>query len=887
MSREIDLRQELGDVLTPQRESSLREAAREFSRELPGDQQVRIEAFDPATGNPSVIVSEDAPRGEGDFVRRALEHVRGVEGLLGFAAEQPAEFVPDPGVPETSAGAHAVNLQQLHRGIPIYDAARTVRFAPDGQVTEVVGRTVTVDEELSAIPTLSAAEAVRRAAEHVARPAPDEEERRDPFGEPLPSPQLDLSGFEPKVSAAFPERPDSPTVFEPGPFGEPIKASLIWFPLERLRLAWEVLLTFPDFEGQYRTIVDAHDGEVLFSKQLVATILGRGNVYRVDGAGTRQMTAFPLPLADYGLPEPDDLPPGFPDHWLDSGSASGNSVHAHLGDSGPTIQGQAVGGEVVFNPGSATGDEQKVLNIFYLNCFMHDYFYLLGFREPDGNFQRQNLGRGGAGNDRVDARSYPAAVWGTASMATPADGSSPLMKMGLVTSTNKHTAFDSTVVFHEFMHGVTNRLVGGRVNTRALDAPQSGGMGEGWGDYIACTITGRTVVGSWVLNRAGGMRGFRYDSNFPDSFEDLGKGRYTGVHNVGEIWCATLMEMNRGIGDTLGVQLVVDALKLSPANPSFLDMRDAILAALDAQRAAARLDESEHRSAQAGIWAAFAKFGMGPGATSNGAFLDSIVADFSVPSEPTSSVVEREVSPNATIPDNSAVGVTSPIEVDQGGAVERAAVSVDIAHPYAGDLIVELRPPHAAPVVLQRRIGGSSDDVVREFESDQSPALAAVEGSEARGTWALHVSDRASRDVGRLRRWGLRLELADGGPGAHGRSRPALQIPDDDPQGVTDSITLAQAGSVGALRVGLDVTHTYVGDLRVNLTAPSGQQATLHDREGAGSDNLIGTLSSDSDAALQGLVGEQIAGEWRLSVVDLDGQDVGKLNEWWIEITRA
>ncbi len=51
------------------------------------------------------------------------------------------------------------------------------------------------------------------------------------------------------------------------------------------------------------------------------------------------------------------------------------------------------------------------------------------------------------------------------------------------------TAFDSSVVFHEFTHGVTNRLVGGRLYARALDATQSSGMGEGWSDYVACTIT--------------------------------------------------------------------------------------------------------------------------------------------------------------------------------------------------------------------------------------------------------------------------------------------------------------------------------------------------------------------------------------------------------------
>lgn len=887
MSREIDVRQKLENALTPERESRLRAAADQVSRELPGDEEVRIEGFDATTGNPAVVVSQAAPAEDGDFVKRAIEHVQGVGRVLGFAPEQPTEVVADAVVQETSSGAHAVNLQQQHQGIPVYDAARTVRFAPSGELTEVVGRTVTVDSEAPVTPSLTVEEAVRRAAEHVAQPSADEEEARDPFGEPAPPQSVDLEGFEPKVVAAFPEKPDMPAVLEAGPFGDAIRASLIWFPLEQLRLSWEVLLTIGNYDDQFRTIVDAETGDVLLCKQLVARVLGRGNVYRVDGGASRQMTDFPRPLTEHGLPDRNGLPQGFPDDWIEERSATGNSVLAHLGDGGPSIRGQQSGGRIVFDPADADGDEQKVLNIFYFNCLMHDYFYLLGFREADGNFQRQNLGRGGIASDRVDARSYPGAVWGTASMATPVDGNSPLMKMGLVTSTNRHTAFDATVVFHEFMHGVTNRLVGGPMNVRALDAPQSGGMGEGWGDYVACTITGRTVVGSWVVNDPSGIREFRYDANFPDTFEDLGAGRYVEVHNIGEIWCATLMEMNRNIDARFAVQLVVDALKLSPANPSFLDMRDAILAALEAQRAANGLDETTYLAKRNGIWAAFAKFGMGPGASSNGAFLDRIVPDFTVPAGPTSSVIERQVSPRIPIPDNRARGITSAIEVEQGGAVERVIVSLDIQHPYVGDLVVRLTPPNAPLLTLHDRRGGSADHIVRDYDSDQEQALTEVKGSDARGAWTLHVSDRAALDTGTLRRWGLRLELDSSDVGVRGTSRPALRIPDDDPQGVTDTIAFAQRGSVGALKMALDLTHTFIGDLRVELSAPSGQTASLHDREGGGRDNLILTLDSADDGKLADLVGEGIAGEWKLKVADLAGQDVGKLNVWSLEIQPA
>jgi extracellular elastinolytic metalloproteinase len=633
MSREVDRRQvtEGGTILTPERESLLAAAAEEVSRALPDGQRVRIESMDPTTGNPAALALDEAPAEEGNFVSRALAHVQAVGDALGFDAKQPTEYAPDPSVQKASSGARAVHMQQLYKGIPVYGAARTVRFRPDGAITESVGSTVTVAENRPVQPRLTVEEAVRRAAEHVSSPDADEQEQTDAFGEPLRPASVDITDFEPRVTVAFPERPDLSSVLEPGPFGAEIKASLIWFPLEELRLAWEVLLTLGNYDEQYRSIVDADTGEVLYCKQLVRSAAGRGNVYRVDGSQDRELIDFPMALAEYELPIPEDLVAGFPDPWVEESAASGNAVFAHLDDAGPTMEGVISGESVVFNPEDPVGDDQKVLNIFFYNCVMHDYFYLLGFREREGNFQRDNLGRGGVGSDRVDARSFPGPVQGTATMATLVDGRSPTMRMGLVASTDRHTAFDSSVVFHEFMHGVTNRLVGGPMNTRALDDPQSSGMGEGWGDYMACTINDTTVVGDWVVDRPEGIRGFPYDSDFPDNFGDLGTGRYVEEHNIGEIWCATLLEMNRKIGRTLGPQLVVDALKLSPANPSFLDMRDAILTALDGRRSSGQLSQSEHDAALVGIWEVFARFGMGPGARSDGAFLSGIIADFTLP----------------------------------------------------------------------------------------------------------------------------------------------------------------------------------------------------------------------------------------------------------------
>jgi len=332
------------------------------------------------------------------------------------------------------------------------------------------------------------------------------------------------------------------------------------------------------------------------------------------------------------------LPSGFPPSWSSESSTVGSATDAHLEviaadgteSAGLPTAGVETGGRLVFDPKDATGDAQKVLNTFYFTNVMHDVFYVLGFDEAAGNFQVSNLGAGSAANDALDARIYSGAVWGTASMWTPTDGSPPVMKMGLYEASGRHTAFDADVVFHEFTHGVTSRLVGGPLNANALDSAQSSGMGEGWGDYVACTLNDKTLVGDWVLDNASGVRKYPYDAAYPEHFGHVGRGRYREAHNIGEIWCATLMEVNRSTDKHLALQLVVDALKLSPANPSFLDMRDAILLALQQIFVSGQLDVHQRDGVWQGIWAAFCRFGMGPQAASFGAQYTGISADFTL-----------------------------------------------------------------------------------------------------------------------------------------------------------------------------------------------------------------------------------------------------------------
>jgi extracellular elastinolytic metalloproteinase len=773
MGREIDRRDLSANKVTPARQNELRTLAAADSELLAGDHSVSIARFDATTGNPALVRSESAPAEQGNYVQRALAHLQNISTTLGLEATQPPEYLADPNVQQASSGAVTVHAQQQYKGIPIFEAAQTVRFAPDGALKETVGCAVTVAQNMPVEPSLSVLEAVRRAAAYVALPHEDERGATDQFGEPLPAVSIDVASFRPQILATFPETPARRTVLAAGPFGDQIKASLIWFPLnDDLRLSWDTLITMPAYAGQYRTLIDASNGEVLYCRQLIHTVAARGNVYPRDPDAGRALIDFPRTLDHYQLPIPSDLPAGFPDTWVEANSSAGNCVFAHLGDNGPPIAGVANSGVLTFNPADPAGDDQKVLNIFYLNCYIHDFFYLLGFRERDGNFQQNNLGRQGAGSDRVDARAHSGAVWGTANMSTPVDGSGPVMNMGLVTSTNRHTAFDSGVVFHEFTHGVTNRLVGGPLNVNALQADQSRGMGEGWGDYIACTINKTSVIGAWVFNRPGGLRLFPYDGNFPDDFGKLGTGRYNEPHNIGEIWCATLMQMNRNIaaaladtqrGDNLSLQLVVDALKLSPANPSFLDMRDAILAALENKFAANQLTTSEHAIVLRAIWSAFAKFGMGPAADSIGASLFGIRADFSLPALPETpqpqAIVRMESEPELAIPDDDPAGVADTLTIARAGTIKHLAVALAIEHTYIGDLRVTLLTPAGKSAILHDRQGASAHDLIRSYTVENSPALATLVDEQIQGDWVLQIADLEGQDVGTLHRWSIEATL--------------------------------------------------------------------------------------------------------------------------------
>ena len=87
--------------------------------------------------------------------------------------------------------------------------------------------------------------------------------------------------------------------------------------------------------------------------------------------------------------------------------------------------------EFDFTQDPALSLDASITNLFYLNNMLHDIFYEYGFDEASGNFQQNNYGNGGNGNDFVYADAQDGSGTNNANFATPGDGGKPRMQMFL------------------------------------------------------------------------------------------------------------------------------------------------------------------------------------------------------------------------------------------------------------------------------------------------------------------------------------------------------------------------------------------------------------------------------------------------------------------------
>ena len=297
------------------------------------------------------------------------------------------------------------------------------------------------------------------------------------------------------------------------------------------------------------------------------------------------------------------------------------------------------------SPPGLYGDA-AVVQLFYWCNWMHDTLYDLGFTEGAGNFQKDNFGRGGFGNDLVLADAQDGSGTDNANFTPADDGRPPRIQMYVFSGPqpNRDGDFDAEIIIHEYVHGLTDRLVGGGGGLGAL---QSGGMGEGWSDFYALALLAEAgddphaayAMGGYATesffglkeNYYFGIRRYPYSTDLnksPLTFKDIDPLQAiphtevplnpidtfnpvfaAEVHNQGEVWCAVLWEMRANlvdkygfVGNRIALQIITDALKLTPRNPNFLQARDAIILADQVNNGGVNFND---------IWRAFAKRGMG------------------------------------------------------------------------------------------------------------------------------------------------------------------------------------------------------------------------------------------------------------------------------------
>lgn len=108
---------------------------------------------------------------------------------------------------------------------------------------------------------------------------------------------------------------------------------------------------------------------------------------------------------------------------------------------------------------------------------------------------------------------------------------------------------------------MSNRLTGGPANSNCLNALESGGMGEGWGDFFATAIrlkpgdtrTTDYSLGAWVYDDPAGIRTYLYSTSLTvNPYQYVTLNTYNEVHDIGEVWATMLYEVLWNLIDKYG-----------------------------------------------------------------------------------------------------------------------------------------------------------------------------------------------------------------------------------------------------------------------------------------------------------------------------------------------
>ena len=121
-------------------------------------------------------------------------------------------------------------------------------------------------------------------------------------------------------------------------------------------------------------------------------------------------------------------------------------------------------------------------------------------------------------------------------------------------------------------------------------------------------------------------------------------------------------------------------------------------------------------------------------------------------------------------------------------------------------------------------------------------------------------------------------------PSIRAESTTMVPIPDNNPAGVSSAIVIARPGSVGKIKVSIDITQTYIGrpPHRAGVARRPKRRAAQPTRRRPGEPRRDLQLRCLALAAHR--AGQPMQGSWTLRVADAAKIDTGTLNKWSMEI---
>jgi hypothetical protein len=452
------------------------------------------------------------------------------------------------------------------------------------------------------------------------------------------------------------------------------------------RLAWQSI-TKPAKGEMYMHVVDAQTGRVLYRRSLVQydTGLAWDNYPGAASGGVQKPRDFTkrgwlpagsktldgnvarvwLDVNDNNLVDPgEDVAPKKPGDF----KFPFKDFTAQVGPPCTPVF-KCSWNPKVPNSWKDNANQNGVQLLYYLGVF-HDHLAKapIGFTRAAGNFEKVDgdavQGQGMDGANTANGLPDSGHV-DNANMGTPPDGQAPTMQMYLFSDPAAtpeqpdpfiagNSGDDASIVYHEYVHGLSNRLVIDANGNSTLGNIQAGAMGEAWSDWYAedylvnnkfvpdTAADGEVRVGEYVGAGQDLIRSQPIDCSVgstspachgtpgagPGGYTYGDFGRVAGqpqVHADGEIWSETLWDLRKAIGVRLARSLVTRAMELAPANPSYLDMRNSIIQADTVVNGG---------KAHKRIWKVFAKRGMGFFAGSLDGDDVAPVEDFSMPPAP-------------------------------------------------------------------------------------------------------------------------------------------------------------------------------------------------------------------------------------------------------------